>query len=80
MCSTGQVLEMLEKGETPSNIRTDINDKPPNPAQPPPSSLLQPRPKPWESAHSPAAATNGGPPPANGGLPRACEKDDPVRV
>ena len=43
-----QVLEMLEKGETPPGIRTDIQDSPPNPSQPPPPSSLAPRSKPWE--------------------------------
>ncbi|KAK9806120.1 hypothetical protein WJX72_002195 [[Myrmecia] bisecta] len=45
-----EVLEMLEKGQTPPGIRTDINDQPPNPAQAPTDSRLQPRPKPWERA------------------------------
>lgn len=49
-CGCGlQVLEMLEKGQTPPGIRDDINDKPPNPSQPPPAARAQPRPKPWES-------------------------------
>jgi hypothetical protein len=39
---------MLERGETPPNVRSDINDQPPNPSQPPPSTRLQPRAKPWE--------------------------------
>ena len=47
-----EVLEMLEKGQTPPGIRTDINDKPPNPKQPPNESRLKPRPKPWERSGS----------------------------
>jgi len=43
-----EVLEMLERGETPPGIRTDINDKPPNPKQSPPQSMMKPLPKPWE--------------------------------
>ncbi|PSC69773.1 Peroxisomal membrane PEX14 [Micractinium conductrix] len=43
-----QVLEMLEKGQTPPGIRTDIDDKPPNPNASPPPSKMKPRPKPWE--------------------------------
>lgn len=49
-----QVMEMLERGETPSNVRTDINDKPPNPGVEPPTSRQQPRSKPWERPRSPA--------------------------
>ncbi|KAL3698949.1 hypothetical protein R1sor_016971 [Riccia sorocarpa] len=41
------VIAMLERGEKPSNIR-EVNDKPPNPNQPPSNPRLQPRPKPWE--------------------------------
>lgn len=58
-----EVLEMLEKGETPPNVRTDINDQPPNPTQPPPNTRIQPKPKPWErnkaSSSSYAAGRNG---------------------
>jgi hypothetical protein len=43
-----EVLEMLERGETPPGIRDDINDKPPNPEQPPPPARMKPLPKPWE--------------------------------
>lgn len=42
------ILQMLERGETPPNVRTDIVDKPPNPEQIPTNPKLQPRPKPWE--------------------------------
>jgi len=47
-----EVLEMLEKGQTPPGIRSDINDKPPNPNQPPPEPKLKPKPKPWEGRAS----------------------------
>eukprot|EP00204_Picochlorum_oklahomense_P002086 CAMPEP_0118799666 /NCGR_PEP_ID=MMETSP1161-20130426/1819_1 /TAXON_ID=249345 /ORGANISM="Picochlorum oklahomensis, Strain CCMP2329" /LENGTH=351 /DNA_ID=CAMNT_0006727403 /DNA_START=15 /DNA_END=1070 /DNA_ORIENTATION=- len=42
-----EVLEMLEKGETPPGIRDDIDDKPPEPDMSPPVSKLKPVPKPW---------------------------------
>ncbi len=44
---------MLERGETPPGIRDDINDKPPNPEQPPPPALMKPLPKPWEQQQQP---------------------------
>lgn len=40
---------MLEKGDTPPNIRSDIDDAPPDPTAPPPPPRMQPRPKPWEA-------------------------------
>eukprot|EP00249_Psilotum_nudum_P019224 c27151_g2_i1 orf=420-2396(+) len=43
-----EVLAMLERGEKPPGIQ-EVNDKPPNPDQPPSSSRLQPRLKPWET-------------------------------
>eukprot|EP00898_Chlorokybus_atmophyticus_P007236 jgi/Chlat1/7513/Chrsp61S07026 len=46
------VLQMLEKGEKPPNIR-DVNDKAPNPSQLPSEARLRSRPKPWERASSP---------------------------
>ena len=52
-----QVLEMLEKGETPPNIRTDIVDEPPDPAAVPSSARMQPRAKPWERSGAPAASS-----------------------
>jgi len=58
-----QVLEMLEKGETPPGIRGDIVDTPPDPAAPPPPARLTPRLKPWERAAS-------GPPPGACGAAR----------
>ncbi|KAK3236718.1 hypothetical protein CYMTET_53158 [Cymbomonas tetramitiformis] len=45
--SYNEVLEMLQKGETPPGIR-DINDKPPNPNQEIPEPQLKRKPKPWE--------------------------------
>ena len=42
----------------PAALQTDINDKPPNPHQPPPEPRLKPRPKPWERA---AGGGGGGP-------------------
>ncbi|GAB4818706.1 hypothetical protein N2152v2_005752 [Parachlorella kessleri] len=55
-----EVLEMLEKGITPPGIRTDIDDKAPNPEQPPPQPRLKPRPKPWEKKGAAAATGSGG--------------------
>lgn len=59
-----QVLEMLEKGQTPPGIR-DIDDKPPNPAAPPPAARMARKPKPWEAVaplHTTAAPTAHLPP------------------
>ena len=50
------MLEMLEKGETPPNIRTDIVDEPPNPAAVPSSARMKPKAKPWERAAAPTSA------------------------
>ncbi len=47
---------MLEKGETPPNIRTDIMDEPPNPAAVPSSARMKPRAKPWERSAPPASS------------------------
>lgn len=43
---------MLEKGETPPGIRSDIDDKAPDPEAAPPPAKLAPRPKPWEAARA----------------------------
>lgn len=51
---------MLERGETPPGIRDDINDKPPNPEQPPPQSLMKPLPKPWEQRQQEHQDGDGG--------------------
>eukprot|EP01025_Chloroclados_australasicus_P008711 TRINITY_DN13183_c1_g1_i5.p1 TRINITY_DN13183_c1_g1~~TRINITY_DN13183_c1_g1_i5.p1 ORF type:complete len:341 (-),score=30.94 TRINITY_DN13183_c1_g1_i5:243-1265(-) len=47
-----QVVEMLHRGETPSNVR-NIDDRPPNPNQQLPTSMLQRPTKPWERRKSP---------------------------
>lgn len=61
---------MLEKGQTPPNIREDINDVPPNPSAPPPGARMKPRPKPWEhTASKNGAAASAFPAAANGALP-----------
>lgn len=43
-----EVLAMVERGEKPPGIQ-EVNDKPPNPNQPPSNPRLQPKPKPWEA-------------------------------
>ena len=53
-----EVLEMLERGETPPGIRDDINDVPPNPQQPPPASRMKPPRKPWEQQQPTTATTS----------------------
>ncbi len=50
---------MLEKGQTPPGIRTDILDEPPNPSAPPPGARMQPRPKPWERANGSSFSAQG---------------------
>lgn len=52
-----EVLEMLQRGETPPGIRTDIVDTPPDPSAQPPESRLKPRPKPWEQRNGTSAST-----------------------
>lgn len=42
-----EVLAMVERGEKPPGIQ-EINDKPPNPNQPPSNPRLKPKLKPWE--------------------------------
>ncbi|XAR72631.1 hypothetical protein NMG60_11019342 [Bertholletia excelsa] len=46
-----EILDMVQRGEKPPNIR-EINDLPPNPNQPLPNPQVAPRPKPWEIGHS----------------------------
>uniref|UniRef100_A0A7S3VJR5 Peroxisomal membrane protein PEX14-like KPWE domain-containing protein n=1 Tax=Dunaliella tertiolecta TaxID=3047 RepID=A0A7S3VJR5_DUNTE len=53
-----EVMEMVSKGVTPPNVRSDINDKPPDPSRPPSEPRIPPRSKPWESAAA-AAKTSG---------------------
>ncbi len=61
---------MLEKGQTPPNIREDINDVPPNPSAPPPGARMKPRPKPWErTASENGAAVSAFPAAASGAFP-----------
>lgn len=43
-----EVMAMVERGEKPPGIQ-EVNDKPPNPNQPPSIPRLQARPKPWEA-------------------------------
>ncbi|KAG8378910.1 hypothetical protein BUALT_Bualt07G0033700 [Buddleja alternifolia] len=42
-----EIMEMIQRGEKPSNIR-EINDAPPNPNQPVSNPRLTPKLKPWE--------------------------------
>ncbi|EPS72063.1 hypothetical protein M569_02693, partial [Genlisea aurea] len=42
-----EILDMVSRGEKPSNIR-EIDDAPPNPNQPVSNPRVAPRPKPWE--------------------------------
>nr|XP_010924260.1 peroxisomal membrane protein PEX14 isoform X1 [Elaeis guineensis] len=42
-----EIMEMVQRGEKPPNIK-EINDMPPNPNQPIPRPLMAPRVKPWE--------------------------------
>ncbi|XP_008806902.1 peroxisomal membrane protein PEX14-like isoform X1 [Phoenix dactylifera] len=42
-----EIMEMVQRGEKPPNIK-EIDDMPPNPNQPIPSPLMAPRVKPWE--------------------------------
>mmetsp|Transcript_18884 Transcript_18884/g.40682 ORF Transcript_18884/g.40682 Transcript_18884/m.40682 type:complete len:582 (+) Transcript_18884:92-1837(+) len=43
-----EVMEMVSKGITPPNVRTDINDKPPDPSRPFSEPRIKPMSKPWE--------------------------------
>ena len=43
-----EVMEMVSKGITPPNVRTDIKDTPPDPNRPPSEPRSQPVRKPWE--------------------------------
>lgn len=54
-----QVLEMLEKGQTPPGIR-DIDDKPPDPDARIPAATMSRRRKPWEKSGESGATTGGG--------------------
>ncbi|KFM23043.1 Peroxisomal membrane protein PEX14 [Auxenochlorella protothecoides] len=86
-----EVLEMLEKGQKPPGIRTDINDKAPNPTQSVPSPRLAPRRKPWERSvegPSPASSADGetadtppprGPPSTSSSTGRPSSEQSPGR-
>nr|GMD33061.1 peroxisomal membrane protein PEX14-like isoform X1 [Ipomoea batatas] len=52
-----EIMEMVQRGERPSNIR-DINDQPPNPHQPIPEPLVAPKPKPWEVGQTQNSSSN----------------------
>lgn len=54
-----QVLEMLEKGQTPPGIR-DIDDKPPDPDARIPAATMSRRRKPWEKSGESGVTTGGG--------------------
>ena len=54
-----QVLEMLEKGQTPPGIR-DIDDKPPDPDARIPAATMSRRRKPWEKSGGASGLANGG--------------------
>ncbi|KAF3340025.1 peroxisomal membrane protein PEX14-like isoform X1 [Carex littledalei] len=43
-----EIMEMIQRGERPPNIK-DINDMPPDPNRPIPKPRMAPRPKPWET-------------------------------
>ncbi|PIN15524.1 Peroxisomal membrane anchor protein (peroxin) [Handroanthus impetiginosus] len=45
--SYNEILDMIQRGERPPNIR-EIDDSPPNPNQPVSNPRLAPKPKPWE--------------------------------
>lgn len=68
-----EIMDMVQRGERPPNVR-DIDDRPPNPNQPISNSSLVPRAKPWEvgkptssTSYVPQSqVTNGGPAQDNG--------------
>ncbi|GMI99469.1 PEROXISOME DEFECTIVE 2, peroxin 14 [Hibiscus trionum] len=47
-----EIMEMIQRGEKPSNIR-EVNDMPPNPNQQLSNPRITPRTKPWESQNGP---------------------------
>ncbi|XP_021901219.1 peroxisomal membrane protein PEX14 isoform X2 [Carica papaya] len=55
-----EIMQMIQRGERPSNIR-EINDLPPNPNQQPSNPRLVPRAKPWEAANSSNQVTQSQP-------------------
>ncbi|XP_068643196.1 peroxisomal membrane protein PEX14-like isoform X2 [Aristolochia californica] len=44
-----EIMDMIQRGEKPPGIR-EIDDRPPNPNQPPSNPHMAPKPKPWESS------------------------------
>ncbi|KZV31779.1 hypothetical protein F511_00583 [Dorcoceras hygrometricum] len=52
-----EILEMIQRGEKPSNIR-EINDAPPNPNQPLSNPRVAPKPKPWETNQAQNSSTS----------------------
>lgn len=53
-----ELVEMVAAGITPPNVRTDINDVPPDPTRPLSAPRMAPRPKPWEVAPQNFAAAS----------------------
>ncbi|KAJ8449104.1 hypothetical protein Cgig2_004159 [Carnegiea gigantea] len=51
-----QIMEMVQRGERPPNVR-DIDDRPPNPNQPISNPSLAPRAKPWQVLQSASSAS-----------------------
>eukprot|EP00894_Picocystis_sp_ML_P001793 jgi/Pico_ML_1/52310/g3034.t1 len=49
------VLAMLERGETPPGIRSDVADRPPDPTQVPRDPRMDVRPKPWSIRSGPGS-------------------------
>ncbi|KAI3454501.1 hypothetical protein Pfo_011164 [Paulownia fortunei] len=52
-----EIMDMIQRGEKPSNIR-EINDAPPNPNQPVSNPRSAPRPKPWEFSQAQNSSAN----------------------
>ncbi|XP_068638936.1 peroxisomal membrane protein PEX14-like [Aristolochia californica] len=53
-----EIMAMIQRGEKPPGIR-EIDDRPPNPNQPPSNPHMAPRAKPWESAQMQQNLTYG---------------------
>lgn len=51
-----EIMEMVQRGERPPNVR-DIDDRPPNPNQPISNPSLAPRAKPWQVLQSASSAS-----------------------
>lgn len=50
------ILQMVQAGKTPPNVRTDIDDKPSDPNAPITAGQVAPRPKPWQKRGLPEDA------------------------